>query len=152
MPVARWAAFRTFAMAFRAATRPGSPGMRERLAAVPRMVRATVRGDYPGTSTARLAAIAAAVAYVVSPIDVVPEAFLALLGLTDDAVVASWVAASLVNETEAFLAWERLRGRGRGRGPGPGRRPHDGRGEWRGDGRGGADGEGPDTVPGHVVG
>ena len=44
---------------------------------------------------------------VVSPFAVVPEAFLSVFGLADDAVVASWIAAALVNETENFLRWER---------------------------------------------
>jgi uncharacterized membrane protein YkvA (DUF1232 family) len=35
------------------------------------------------------------------------DAVLPLIGFADDAVIASWVAATLVNETEAFLQWER---------------------------------------------
>ena len=48
-----------------------------------------------------------AVAYVVSPIDLIPELALSVFGLADDAVVVSWIAATVVNETESFLAWER---------------------------------------------
>jgi uncharacterized membrane protein YkvA (DUF1232 family) len=40
-------------------------------------------------------------------VDVFPEALFSILGFADDAMVASWIAATLVNETEAFLAWER---------------------------------------------
>jgi len=55
--------------------------------------------------------IAAALAYVVSPVDLVPELFLPLLGLGDDALVIGWIAASVINETETFLGWERDRAR-----------------------------------------
>jgi uncharacterized membrane protein YkvA (DUF1232 family) len=107
MAATRWGVFRTLATAVRTATRPGSPGLGERMAALPRLVRATLRGDYAGTTKGRLFMIAAALAYVVSPFDLVPEAFLTVFGLADDAMVVSWIAASLVNETESFLAWER---------------------------------------------
>jgi uncharacterized membrane protein YkvA (DUF1232 family) len=86
--------------------------------------------------------IVAAVAYVVSPIDVVPEAFLSVLGLADDAVVASWIAAALINETESFLRWERT---GSPVGPGASETfdgPGGHAGRQRGTGR---------TVPSHVV-
>jgi uncharacterized membrane protein YkvA (DUF1232 family) len=110
MAVNRWGALRTIASALRTALRPGTPSMGERAASVPRLLRATFRGEYTGTSRGRLLMIVAAVAYVVSPIDVVPEAFLSVFGLADDAVVASWIAAALVNETESFLRWERTGG------------------------------------------
>ena len=49
--------------------------------------------------------------YVVSPVDLVPELLLPFLGLADDALVISWIAASVINETETFLDWERDRQR-----------------------------------------
>lgn len=107
MAASRWGVFRTLAAAVRTATRPGSPGLGERVAALPRLVRATLRGDYTGTTKGRLFMIVAALAYVVSPFDPVPELFLSVFGLADDAMVVSWIAASVVNETESFLAWER---------------------------------------------
>jgi uncharacterized membrane protein YkvA (DUF1232 family) len=91
----------------RTAMRPGSAGLAERAAAVPRMLRAVVRGEYRGTTFAHVALLAAAVAYVVSPVDLVPEALFGLFGIGDDAVVVTWLAAALVADTEAFLAWER---------------------------------------------
>lgn len=98
---------RNFATALRIATRPGSPSFMERLSAVPRMVRATRSGEYTGISLGRLALLAAAVGYVVSPIDLMPEGLLLVFGLADDAMVVSWIAATLVRETESFLEWER---------------------------------------------
>lgn len=111
MPVtSRWSVLRTLAAAARTATRPGSASMSERAAAVPRLVRATLSGEYSGLSRGRLLMMLGAGAYIVSPVDLIPEGLFSVLGLADDAVVASWLAAALVNETEAFLAWESARG------------------------------------------
>ena len=81
------------------------------MASLPRLVRATVRGEYAGTTRGRLLALVAALLYVVSPIDLVPEMFLPVLGLGDDALVIGWIAARVINETESFLTWERNRDR-----------------------------------------
>lgn len=107
MAMSRWGVFRTLTTALRTAIRPGSPGLGERLSALPRLFRATVRGDYRGTTPTKLFMVAAAAAYVLSPVDLVPEAFLTIFGLADDAFVVTWIAATVVNETESFLAWER---------------------------------------------
>jgi len=107
----RWGALRSLATAVRTTLRPGTPGLGARFASLPRLVRASVSGDYAGTSRRRLLVIAGALLYVVSPVDLVPEMVLPLLGLGDDALVISWVAASLINESESFLQWERDRDR-----------------------------------------
>jgi uncharacterized membrane protein YkvA (DUF1232 family) len=106
---ARWGALRSIGLAFKLATRPGSPPMTERLSAVPRLVAATLSGEYTGISRGRLALLAGAAAYVVSPVDLMPEGLLSVFGLGDDAVVMTWLAAALVNETESFLLWEQGR-------------------------------------------
>lgn len=107
----RWGAFRSVATAFRTATRPGTPGVGTRLTSLPRLFWATVKGDYAGTSRRRLLLVVGALVYVVSPVDLVPEMVLPFLGLGDDALVISWIAAALINETESFLRWERDRDR-----------------------------------------
>lgn len=107
MAMNRFGALRTIASAVRTATRPGSPSVGERLMSLPRLFAATFRGEYAGTSRGRLLMVLGAVAYVVSPIDLIPELALSVFGLADDAVVVSWIAATVVNETETFLAWER---------------------------------------------
>ena len=64
-------------------------------------------------------ALLIAILWVVSPIDLLPD-FLPLLGIADDAVVATWVVGRLLLEAAEFLRWERdgVRGPGRGgRGP-----------------------------------
>lgn len=87
--------------------KPGTPGLGRRLAAIPRMIGASMRGEYDGRS--RLGMMAVSAAYIVSPIDLVPEGALLLLGLIDDAAVAAWFAGALMDETERFLEWEKRR-------------------------------------------
>ena len=94
------------ASAVRTAARPGGPTLWQRLRAVPRMIRAVRSGEYPGLSSGRLLMLLAGVGYIVSPIDVVPEGLFLVLGLVDDVMVMGWVAATLVRETEDFIAWE----------------------------------------------
>ncbi|AGL14619.1 YkvA family protein [Actinoplanes sp. N902-109] len=102
----RTAAFTALAKALMAGAR-GGPSIGKRLAALPRMLKATARGEYDGGM--RVAMMAAATAYVVSPVDLVPEAFLFVFGLADDAVMITWLAGSVLAETERFLEWERHR-------------------------------------------
>ncbi|MGK5443411.1 YkvA family protein [Micromonospora sp. URMC 105] len=99
----RSAAFTALARALMAGAR-GGPSLGQRLAALPRMIRATTRGEYDGGL--RLAMMTAATAYVLSPVDVVPELFLTVFGLVDDAVMVTWLAGSVLAETERFLEWE----------------------------------------------
>jgi uncharacterized membrane protein YkvA (DUF1232 family) len=73
------------------------------------MITATVRREYDGAG--RLLLLAMAAAYIVSPVDLVPEAALLLVGLVDDAAVAAYLAGALMDETERFLSWERERDR-----------------------------------------
>lgn len=106
--VRRTAAFAALTRALAAGTR-GGPSVKQRLGALPRMIAATLRGRYDGAG--RLALMAAALVYVVSPVDLVPESVLLLLGLADDAVVVTWLAGAVLGETERFLDWERARRR-----------------------------------------
>ena|SRR3712207_6048744 len=99
----RTAAFTALGRALTSGAR-GGPSLGKRLAALPRMIRATMKGEYDGGL--RVALMAAATVYVVSPIDVVPEAFLLLFGLADDTLMIAWLAGTILSETERFLAWE----------------------------------------------
>jgi uncharacterized membrane protein YkvA (DUF1232 family) len=101
---------RTALIAFARAFSPGTPGLGRRISAFPRMIVATLRGQYDGKL--RLFLMAAASLYVVSPIDALPELFLSVFGLIDDAFVASWLIGTLFAETERFLEWEKMQGRG----------------------------------------
>ena len=103
----------TTASVVRASTRLGAPSLSSRLQAVPRLVRATIAGEYAGTTRGRLGMLAAAAAYIVSPVDLVPEALLPVVGAADDAVVIAWAIRTLFEETDRFLAWEAGQGRRR---------------------------------------
>lgn len=103
----RWGALMGVANAIRSANRPGSPGLGERLAALPRMVLAITTRKYTGVAGAQLLMMLAAVGYVVSPIDLMPEAFMLLAGIGDDALVVGWLAVTIINATDDFLDWER---------------------------------------------
>ncbi|MCH8613251.1 YkvA family protein [Arsenicicoccus dermatophilus] len=115
----RVTSLRDVAQAARAARRPGSPGWLERVRSMPRLVQAMSSGEYAGASMGTVAAMAGALAYVVSPVDLVPEAVVPLLGIGDDTLVLAWLAAQLVSVTEDFLGWEKSRDDGPG-GPVPG--------------------------------
>lgn len=103
----RLSLIRNLVHALRLATRPGGPSLAERLASLPRLVRSVARGEYAGATTGRLLLMVAALGWLLSPVDLVPEAVLGVFGLVDDAMVASWLVAAVVRETEDFLSWER---------------------------------------------
>ncbi len=104
----RTAAFTALARALMSGSR-GGPSLAKRLAALPRMIKATTKGEYDGGM--RVAMMAAMTAYVVSPIDLLPEAGLLIFGLADDAVMITWLAGTVLAETERFLEWEKERAR-----------------------------------------
>jgi uncharacterized membrane protein YkvA (DUF1232 family) len=102
----RTAAFTALARALTSGSR-GGPSLGKRLGALPRMISATMRREYDGGL--RVALMAVATVYVVSPIDAVPEMFLWVFGLADDAVMITWLAGSILSETGRFLEWEAQR-------------------------------------------
>ncbi|OFE17485.1 hypothetical protein BA895_15920 [Humibacillus sp. DSM 29435] len=93
----------------RATGRPGSPSVAERAQCVPRLVRATLDRSYTGVTPTRLALVAAAAVYVASPVDLIPETVLPVVGLADDALVLRWAVRAFVEETDRFLVWEARR-------------------------------------------
>jgi len=88
-----------------AAMSEGPLSFGQRVASLPSLVRDTVSGRYDGLGRGRLAMMLAAVAYIVAPIDLVPEAFLTIPGLLDDAAVAAWLIATLMGATTAYREW-----------------------------------------------
>lgn len=105
----RIAAFSALWRAIVAGSRPGAPGFGDRLRALPRMVTGALSGTYDQLGRGRLVLLALAMAYLIWPVDVLPEALLGPLGLGDDAVVALWLGGALLVETDRFMAWERRR-------------------------------------------
>lgn len=89
-----------------AAAAEGPAGFGARLAAIPRLIGDVLRGRYEGLGKGRLALMVLAFVYVVSPVDLIPEAILPIIGLADDAVVAAWLVSSVLGATTAYRAWE----------------------------------------------
>ncbi|GAB3439642.1 hypothetical protein GCM10027570_04200 [Streptomonospora sediminis] len=89
---------------------PGSPGVWERVSALPRLLGSRLRGNYDGLTAPRLVMFVLAIAYIASPIDLVPELFIPVLGLADDVGVAVWLATGLMGEAERYLQWEQRDG------------------------------------------
>jgi uncharacterized membrane protein YkvA (DUF1232 family) len=104
-------AFTALWRAARDSRRPGVPGVRDRIGAVPRMLAARARGDYTDLSPSRLGVIAFAALYIISPIDLAPELLLTVFGVADDALIAAWLTGAVFDEAERYLAWERQRAR-----------------------------------------
>jgi uncharacterized membrane protein YkvA (DUF1232 family) len=87
-----------------AAMSEGPMSFGQRVACLPGLVRDTLSGRYDGLGKGRLAMMAVALAYIVSPIDVLPEALLTIPGLMDDAAVAAWLIATLMGATTSYRA------------------------------------------------
>jgi uncharacterized membrane protein YkvA (DUF1232 family) len=100
------AAFLALGRALVQGRRPGSPGLGDRARAVPRMASGALTGRYRMLTRGRLALLVLAVLYLVSPVDLVPEAVFSVFGLLDDGVVALWLAGALLVETQRYLEWE----------------------------------------------
>jgi uncharacterized membrane protein YkvA (DUF1232 family) len=96
-----------FAAAATAAATEGSPGFFGRVAALPRLVRDVLTGRYDGLSRGKLGLMVLALLYIISPVDLLPEALLTIPGLADDAAVAAWLVASALGAAAAYTAWQR---------------------------------------------
>ena len=74
----RIAAFRVLWRAL--SRRPGEPGLAQRVAVLPALLGDSLAGRHPDLGRGRLALFAAALLYLVSPVDLVPEVFLTVFG------------------------------------------------------------------------
>ncbi len=70
-----------------------------------RLVKASGSGAYTGFSVHRLVTIVAAILYLISPLDVIPD-FIPAIGYADDAAVIAWVLNSIAEELKDFKSWE----------------------------------------------
>lgn len=91
-----------YTVAATAAMSEGPLSFGQRVACLPGLVRDTVNGQYDGLGRGRLAMMVVALVYIVSPVDLLPEALLTLPGMMDDAAVAAWLIASLMGATTAY--------------------------------------------------
>ena len=90
-------------LAAAAATAPRGHSWAARLRALPAMVGAVLSGRWQGVGKLQLAGYAAALLYVVSPLDFVPELLLGPFGLADDVAVAALAVTGLVRGVDAWL-------------------------------------------------
>jgi uncharacterized membrane protein YkvA (DUF1232 family) len=95
-----------FASAAASAGTEGPRGLMARISALPRLVRDVLAGRFVEVSRGRLLLMALAVLYIVSPVDLVPEALLTIPGMVDDVAVAGWLISAVLGATTAYLAWE----------------------------------------------
>ena len=70
-----------------------------------RLLRAWKDGRYSGLSVQTLVAVVAALLYVISPLDVMPD-FIPWIGLFDDAVVLAWLLSCIAKDLDRFRDWE----------------------------------------------
>ncbi len=91
----------TVASAVRASN--GRHPLTQRLRAVIPMLRDTVTGRWPGAPRGRILAGVLGIAYVVSPVDVLPELLLGPFGIADDLALAAMAVAALLSSAEDYL-------------------------------------------------
>jgi uncharacterized membrane protein YkvA (DUF1232 family) len=75
------------------------------------LVKLSLDPEVPGPRKIKLLG---AIAYFISPIDVLPEALLGPLGLLDDIAVAAWVLNLMVNESDPEIVRKHWAGDGDG--------------------------------------
>jgi len=73
-----------------------------------RLLKAWKRGSYRGLSVRTLVSLTAALLYIVSPIDLIPD-FIPGIGLIDDAAVLALLLHSIAQDLAAFRMWEQNR-------------------------------------------
>ncbi len=73
-----------------------------------RLLKAWTTGNYRGLSLRTLISLVAALIYVLSPVDFIPD-FIPGIGLIDDAAVLAFLLHSMAQDLAAFRAWEQSR-------------------------------------------
>ncbi len=108
MPTTRQlAAAAAVGRAVRAGSQQGTPSLPERIRVVPAMLRDALAGRFPALSRPRVLMLLLGVLYIVSPIDLLPESALLLLGLSDDVLIAGWVVAGTLDAAGEYALWRR---------------------------------------------
>lgn len=73
-----------------------------------RLLNAWKRGSYRGLSMRTIVSLAAALLYVASPVDLLPDVIPGI-GLIDDAAVLALLLHSIAQDLAAFRVWEQSR-------------------------------------------
>lgn len=77
---------------------------REQFDRIVRLVRAYAKGEYRGVSRTNIALSIAALLYVLSPLDLIPDFIVG--GMLDDIALLTWLYKNVEEEIEQFLQWE----------------------------------------------
>ena len=64
-----------------------------------------IHGRYKEYSTKALVLAVASIAYVVSPLDLIPDVFLGV-GFLDDVAIVTWALGQLTSELQKFKIWK----------------------------------------------
>ena len=97
------------AQAFEALSKEASKdtvGFFSRIVSVPSMLLSALRGVNPEVSRGKALMFVLAALYIVSPVDLVPEVFVPVVGLVDDAMVASWLVVSVLAAAGSYVAFK----------------------------------------------
>ena len=78
--------------------------VREDLGNLVALARAWLAGEYRAVSLQTLALVVAALAYLLAPLDLAPDA-IPIAGLVDDATFLGLVVAQIRTELDAFVRW-----------------------------------------------
>lgn len=73
-----------------------------------RLLKAWKDGSYRGLSMRTVVSLVAALIYILSPLDAMPD-FIPGIGLIDDAAVLAFLLHSMAQDLAAFRAWEQNR-------------------------------------------
>lgn len=80
-------------------------GLKQGVLVISQMVTASIKGQYHGLSKKDISLIVAAIIYLVSPIDLVPDA-IPMLGLLDDMSLLTWLINKFAKEIDMFTQWQ----------------------------------------------
>lgn len=79
---------------------------REKIYAFSRMIPLMIKGDYRPKKRRNLFFGVVALAYLISPIDIIPEIIFGPFGLIDDFAILFFAIRRIEKEVINFLAWE----------------------------------------------
>lgn len=74
-----------------------------------RMAKLTLSGEYTGIPKGQLLMELGALVYLISPIDLIPDA-LPFFGFVDDAALMLWLVRNIADQVDKFEVWEQARG------------------------------------------
>lgn len=80
-------------------------GFAKKIPDIFRMVRMWRKGEYPMRSIDIILPLLG-VLYIISPIDILPEVAVPVIGVLDDLAVLSLTIPKLIKEVDKFLLWE----------------------------------------------